>query len=683
LLHLASTTAAHVTGLLKQAFPAEYYWPAAASALFIFEMLLIAGLLVNLARRSKVGKENERLPRLAEAEHRRLEEVVSNVPGIVWESKANPGGTNLKIHFVSEYVETMLGYSVEECLSIPNFWLSIVPEACRDKLASDIRQALASRKNGVIQFQCRAKDGRLLWAEAHLAPILDQKGGRVGLRGVTIDITARKMAEQAIIETETAHRSVFKAVHDAIFVHDAESGEIVDANRVLCDMHAVTLDEARTLGLEVLSSNEPPYSREAALSWIRKAAKGESQLFEWCIGDKTGRLFWVEVSMRRSVIGGKDRVVAVVRDVTYRKQVEEALRESEERFRTMADTAPVMIWIASTDKRCIYFNQQWLNFTGRLIEKELGNGWTEGVHSDDFTRCIETYETAFDLREPFRMEYRLRRGDGQFRWVLDAGNPRFSRGGKFLGYIGSCIDITERKEAEDVLANLSGQLIRAREDECARIARELHDDLNQRMALVLVELEQLGQNPPESVEKLRDQLGKVRGQITETSKEIHRMSYDLHPSKLAHLGLVASLESLCDELERKHGLRIEFRREDVPGNLSPDVSLCLYRIAQGCLNNVIRHSAAEKAKVELREAANEIRLRVTDSGVGFDVESPKAKTGLGLVSMRERLRLVGGTISIESRPSKGTEIDVRVPLRRIEIKSKSRSQDDKTQAAGG
>jgi signal transduction histidine kinase len=297
------------------------------------------------------------------------------------------------------------------------------------------------------------------------------------------------------------------------------------------------------------------------------------------------------------------------------------------------------------------------------LEQEFGYGWAEGVHKDDLERCLDTYNTAFDLREPFTMEYRLQRADGEYRWVFDKAVACLSPGGQFLGYIGSCIDITERKEAEDVLANLSGRLIRAREDECARIARELHDDLNQRMALVLVELEQLGQNPPESAEKLREQLGKVRGQISETSKEIHRMSYDLHPSKLAHLGLVAALKSLCGELEQKHGLRIEFIH-DVPENLPQDASLCLYRIAQGCLNNVIRHSAAEKAKVELRGTAREIRLRVTDSGIGFDIESPKAKKGLGLVSMRERLRLVGGRISIESRPSKGTKIDVKVPLRR-------------------
>jgi two-component system sensor histidine kinase UhpB len=159
------------------------------------------------------------------------------------------------------------------------------------------------------------------------------------------------------------------------------------------------------------------------------------------------------------------------------------------------------------------------------------------------------------------------------------------------------------------------------------------------------------------------------------------MSYDLHPSKLVHLGLVSALKSLCDELGQNHGLEIEFVDEDVPSNLPQDISLCFYRIAQGCLNNVIRHSEAREAKVELRRTAGEIRLRVSDSGSGFDIESPRVRRGLGLVSMRERLRLVGGTISIESQISKGTEVEARIPLALVGLDDECLLPGDKTSAA--
>src|SRR4029453_18061029 len=138
----------------------------------------------------------------------------------------------------------------------------------------------------------------------------------------------------------------------------------------------------------------------------------------------------------------------VARDITKRKTAEEELRESEARFRTVANAAPVLIWMAGPDKLCTFFNTGWLEFTGRSLEQELGNGWAEGVHPEDIDRCLDIYQNSFNARESFTMEYRLRRSDRESRWVLDIGTPRFASDGAFIGYIGSCIDITERKAAE-------------------------------------------------------------------------------------------------------------------------------------------------------------------------------------------------------------------------------------------
>jgi len=136
------------------------------------------------------------------------------------------------------------------------------------------------------------------------------------------------------------------------------------------------------------------------------------------------------------------------RDITNRKHAEEALHESEQKFRTLADSGRALIWAAGTDKLCNYFNRVWLEFTGRTIEQEMGNGWTEGVHLDDLGRCLDIYTKAFDRRETFSMEYRLKRYDGTFRWILDDGSPRYNSKSEFIGYIGHCLDVTNRKEAE-------------------------------------------------------------------------------------------------------------------------------------------------------------------------------------------------------------------------------------------
>ena len=164
--------------------------------------------------------------------------------------------------------------------------------------------------------------------------------------------------------------------------------------------------------------------------------------------------FPVDVSLSRLTAGSETFAICAVRDTTERVRVEElkrsetVLRESEGRFRSLADSAPVLIWESGADKLCTYFNKTWLDFTGRSMDQELGNGWAEGVHADDFQRCLDTYSQSFDRREKFRMEYRLRHRDGEYRWILDIGVPRFNQGGSFEGYIGIGVDIDERKRVE-------------------------------------------------------------------------------------------------------------------------------------------------------------------------------------------------------------------------------------------
>jgi PAS domain S-box-containing protein len=358
-------------------------------------------------------------------------------------------------------------------------------------------------------------------------------------------------------------------------------------------------------------------------------------------------------------------------DISDLKRSQAGLRENEQKFMLIVSKAPTMIWMAAADKRCIYLNNQWLEFTGRRLEQELGNGWIEDIHPDHRRRFQAAFGEAFEKRQSFRLEYRLRNMNGEFRWVLNTGLPIIKDDGEFIGFIGSCIDISDRRATEEILLDLGGRLINAQEKERSRIARELHDNLSQDMALLSIEIEQLTQLPPDRSAEVKDGLHKALNRVQGISSEMHRMSYELHPSKLDRLGLPSAILSLCREISSQQSLQVDYNFKDIPDSLPRDIALCIYRVVQESLQNIIKHSGACHAEVGLHGSPYEIRLHIADQGVGFNPELTGNKQGLGLLSIRERLRLVGGKMSIESQPLRGTQINVVVPLHAAAADSES------------
>ena len=361
-------------------------------------------------------------------------------------------------------------------------------------------------------------------------------------------------------------------------------------------------------------------------------------------------------------VNGVDRVACIVHDVTERKLAEARQRESEERFRLMANGAPVMIWMSGTDKRPTYFNQTWLDFTGRTLEAELRSGLATVTHPDDYEQCRIIYYAAFDARQPLRKECRLRRHDGEYRWVLDVGVPRFLADGAFAGYIGSCIDITDNKLAQEALSTVHRRLIQAQEEERARIARELHDDISQRVAVLAVQLDGMKQMLPDSSPRLASQLEAASAQLGDLGRDIQALAHRLHSAKLELLGLAAAASSFCREFADREQAQVDYHSQNVPQDLSNEQALCLYRVLQESLQNAIRHSGSRSFKVTLRGGDAAIELAVRDSGIGFRPDEGVRGRGLGLTSMKERLAAVGGQLVISSKPQRGTTIRACVPL---------------------
>jgi PAS domain S-box-containing protein len=266
---------------------------------------------------------------------------------------------------------------------------------------------------------------------------------------LALESILRRRAEGSLRQSEERMSLAADAANLGMWMWDVSRDEIwiTDKGRALLGFAPDEPVHYKALTARVHPDDRP--HREATM---RRALETRGQYaVEYRVVLPDGKLRWI--GARGHCINGRAskgmRLLGVWIDVTAQKQAEEALRESEARFRIMADSAPVMIWMSSADKLCTFFNRGWLDFTGRSLEQERGDGWAEGVHLEDLDHCLKVYSNSFDARRPFTMEYRLRRSDGEYRWVLDSGEPRFAPNGTFLGYIGSCIDVTEHKRAQD------------------------------------------------------------------------------------------------------------------------------------------------------------------------------------------------------------------------------------------
>jgi signal transduction histidine kinase len=283
--------------------------------------------------------------------------------------------------------------------------------------------------------------------------------------------------------------------------------------------------------------------------------------------------------------------------------------------------------------------------------------WTAFVHPDDVEQCRETYRRAFERREPFQMEYRVREASGVERWILDTGLPTFS-GKDFDGYVGSAVDITRLGRARAELSNLSRHLMEAHERERAALAKTLHEDVCQRMVALTLRLHTLhtlqGAAHDGEVADIREKLVSLVGDITAVSDPVHQ--------RLELLGLASAGRGFCKELSAKYGVAIHFQDENVPRDLPSEIALALFRVLQEATVNAVVHSGAGEVCVSVRGTAAEIRLQIADRGVGFDPrQAAAASGGVGLVAIRERLKLVNGDSLIASRPGEGTRVEAWVP----------------------
>jgi PAS domain S-box-containing protein len=512
------------------------------------------------------------------------------------------------------------------------------------------------------------------WFEIHAYPSAE------GLGIYFQDISERKRIEPGRILAEQERDQFFNLSLDMLAITNFE-GYFLSVNP----------SWEKTLGFTAAELMAQPYldlvhldDRAETLAAAQQLSEGQAVIrFENRYRCKDGSYRWLLWSSKP--YAEQNLIYAVAHDITERKQAEESLRQSEAHFRQMADTAPVLIWISGTDKLRNYFNQPWLDFTGRTMEQEIGNGWAEGIHPDDFQRYLDIYFTAFDAQKTFKMKYRLRRFDGEYRWFADAGVPRFTSESEFLGYIGSCVDITELKEAQDVLearthelSNLNNLLAQA-----TPLLNERNQELDSVVHIVSHELKA----PLRAVSNLSEWIEEdLEGTISADTQ--HQVT--LLRDRVNHMQTMISRLLDYARIERtqvvtEHVL-VEELLYEVINSVAPEPTfqiiiapempmfqtkrLLLYQVFVNLISNSIKHHERPNGSVHVssQDKGAFYEFMVADDGPGIAPEyhdkifmifqivnhqSCSESFGLGLSIVKKIVEKEGGNIRLESALGKG------------------------------
>jgi PAS domain S-box-containing protein len=563
--------------------------------------------------------------------------------------------------FVNPAFCSMLGFSADELCNKHCVDFSPPEDAKKDWV---LFQQL--RAGAIDQYQLEKRyfrrDGSLIWGRLSISLL---KSTPPLIVAMIEDITEQKTAEEARLR----HAAIVQSSEDAIISKNLD-GVIVSWNEGAQIIFGYT--EAEALGQPITILIPPDLRDEEDRIFEGLKAGGCIEHHETVRVTKAGRRVDVSLSMF-AIKDSTGRIVGftkIARDITERKRAEQMLLETnraleeetaesqarEELLKIFVKNVPAEVAMLDREMRYLQVSDRWCaDYFGSDCSPVLGRSHYE-LFPDIPERWKQAHRRAL-AGETVRVDEDRWDREGGPTWVRWEVRPWLELNGLPGGILIFAEDITRRKQMEEALSDMSRKLIESEERERARIGRELHDDIGQRLTMLALELKQLPTDPSE----LQSRVRKLQNQTIEISKDVQALSHELHSSKLEYLGVVAGIRSWCREFAERQGMEVDFK-DEVRSVLPFGIGLCLLRVLQEALHNFVKHSGVKRIEMQLAEQANEVHLTIRDSGKGFDIEAARQGRGLGLTSMQERVRLVNGTFEIQSRPMGGTTIRVRVPL---------------------
>ncbi len=625
----------------------------------------LAGMGLDIIERRRADEA------LRESEERyRL--ILDNVQEVIYRVTLSNDPFHAEVMFVGGQVEKVLGYSAGEFVADQGLWGRILhPDDVPAVKESAAR--LAAGESLTRQYRLRHKvTGEYRWMEDRAVPLVDDSGKVIGQQGVARDITERRKAEDALRESEERFSKAFHSSSTAIVISTLDDGRIIDINERTLAMFGYTRSEALGRTTSELGAWVDLEDRTNMVRTLRE--QGHVRDAEYRLRTRHGEMLDVLMSVEPIELRGEPCMLAMFYDVTERKRAEEALRESEERFRNLVETAVDVVFTLAADATLSSLNPAFETVTGWRRDQWLGKPFAPIIHPDDLPRAVDIFRRILIGETPLVYELRVLASDGDYI-VAEFHNSPLVLHGAIVGSLGIARDITERKRQEEErnrllgeLERLAHRLLRIQEEERRQVAYDIHDGPAQQMVAADMYLESYkAARETAGNEDAEGYLERATSFLSSAIKDTRRIMSGLRPSVLDDLGLVPALRQYLEETGERTDRKITFSGKIGDERLDPALEIAIFRITQEAVTNAIKHSGTGRIGVSLKKPGALVSLEVRDWGAGFDEEEINREGnggdhGMGLVSMRERAELLGGRFEIESAPGFGTIIRVTIPV---------------------